>query len=359
MASYPGSVPAKPSINTADMSAATSHTVDRGLQWDEIRAICIELGLTPSGSFSTVRARLDDQESDIADMMPRSGGAFTGAVSGITPVSTNHLATKGYVDGEVAGRVADTGDTITGAVVISVASGDPLTLKKTGSAPYLDFDSDANALLARISATASEMVLDSQSDLAFESNNTERARIVGTAFLFGKTSSNLDNDGVEIYGTGSSALGAVRSTTSATSLPNFDARHMSSADANTQPFARFTRTSSATTIGTITQDSTTGVLYNVTSDARLKTDVGLRSDDGLGTLERVTVRRYERSDGVEHVGVFAQELADVIPQAVTVGGDDPETDPWQVAYSAEDVIGHLLLAVQQLSARVAELENAG
>lgn len=40
------------------------------------------------------------------------GGTFTGTVTGVTPTATGHLATKGYVDG----KVAKTGDTMTGAL---------------------------------------------------------------------------------------------------------------------------------------------------------------------------------------------------------------------------------------------------
>lgn len=99
------------------------------------------------------------------------------------------------------------------------------------------------------------------------------------------------------------------------------------------------------------------VAYNTSSDERIKTDVGLGAGDGLATVERIIVHRY-LLDGAdaESVGVFAQELAEVLPQAVTVGGDDPLAEPWQVGYSDSNIIGHLLLAVQQLQARVAVLE---
>jgi hypothetical protein len=117
-ASYPGSIPAKPSINTSDMSAGTSHSVDRGLQWDEIRAVCQELGTTPSGPFSTVKLRLEDIEADIAtintDFMPKTGGAFSGQVSCTVsaPVSASHLTRKDYVDT----KASLTGDTFTGPI---------------------------------------------------------------------------------------------------------------------------------------------------------------------------------------------------------------------------------------------------
>lgn len=109
--------------------------------------------------------------------------------------------------------------------------------------------------------------------------------------------------------------------------------------------------------GSITVNGSGGgnVAYNTTSDARLKTDIGLNDQDGLDTLDQIVVRRYRREGSDEAVGVFAQELAEVIPGAVTVGGDDPVDQPWQVAYADENMIGHLVLAVQQLRMRVAEL----
>lgn len=67
MADYPGAIPAIPDIDEDDMSSAVSQTADRLIHWGETRAVTIELGLTPSGPFSTVKARLDDMTTDVAD----------------------------------------------------------------------------------------------------------------------------------------------------------------------------------------------------------------------------------------------------------------------------------------------------
>lgn len=113
-----------------------------------------------------------------------------------------------------------------------------------------------------------------------------------------------------------------------------------------------------TQIGSITIGTGPVTDYNTTSDARIKTNVGLAVGDGLDTVDRIVVRRYLRDGAdVESVGVFAQELYDTLPQAVTVGGYDPLTEPWQVAYSNENIVGHLVLSVQQLKARIAVLEH--
>jgi hypothetical protein len=48
-------------------------------------------------------------------------------------------------------------------------------------------------------------------------------------------------------------------------------------------------------------------------------------------------------------GVLAQELHKVYPQAVSVGGADAKTDPWQVDYSK--LVPMLVKSVQELSRR--------
>lgn len=111
-----------------------------------------------------------------------------------------------------------------------------------------------------------------------------------------------------------------------------------------------------TTIGTIQQNATATVAFNTTSDARLKD--GIRETErGLDDVLRVLVRDYVYRDepSATHTGFVAQELVEVLPEAVTVGGDDPRVNPWGVDYGK--VVPVLLRAVQQLAARVAELEQ--
>lgn len=106
-------------------------------------------------------------------------------------------------------------------------------------------------------------------------------------------------------------------------------------------------------VGTISTNGT-ATAYNTSSDERLKADLGPVAG-AVDLIRRVVVRRFRwRSDDTEAVGVFAQQLHEVVPDAVTVGGDDPAVDPWQVDYSK--IVPHLLAAVQELAARVEELE---
>lgn len=95
--------------------------------------------------------------------------------------------------------------------------------------------------------------------------------------------------------------------------------------------------------------------YNVTwtSDARVKRDI-VTIGGALGLVERMRGVRYTRSDmddGRLHVGVIAQELREVLPEAVIEGEDGLLS----VDYGT---LGPVLIeAVKSLSLRVRQLEG--
>ena len=89
-----------------------------------------------------------------------------------------------------------------------------------------------------------------------------------------------------------------------------------------------------TALGSITQTSATSVAYNTTSDRRIKEHI-VDSASGLDLLAKIKVRDYNYiadPDKQTQQGFIAQELYDIYPQAVTVGGEDAKTHPWQVDY---------------------------
>jgi hypothetical protein len=84
------------------------------------------------------------------------------------------------------------------------------------------------------------------------------------------------------------------------------------------------------------------------SDARLKT--GVRTLEGAGQiLDGIRGVRFEWLTGGADVGVIAQEVAAVLPEAVHGG------DPFMVEYTK--IIPVLVEAVKELRARVASLET--
>jgi hypothetical protein len=131
----------------------------------------------------------------------------------------------------------------------------------------------------------------------------------------------------------------------------------------------FRNSDNETVVGTIQfANGFTNVAYNESSDMRLKTIV----DKPMNALEKIlqmTPRNYYWNEEADPItweklapdkktidyGFIAQELYEVFPQMVTVGGDDPKTDPWQVAYSR--ITPLLVKAIQELSAKVASLES--
>jgi len=113
-----------------------------------------------------------------------------------------------------------------------------------------------------------------------------------------------------------------------------------------------------TSVGTITQNGTTGVLYNITSDYRLKESV----KPILGGLARVNALKPSvynwKSDGSAGEGFIAHELAEVVPFAVSGEKDAVNADGTIKSQGIDmsRVVPILVAAIQELTARVQILE---
>ncbi|HNF72733.1 MAG TPA: tail fiber domain-containing protein, partial [Chitinophagaceae bacterium] len=87
-------------------------------------------------------------------------------------------------------------------------------------------------------------------------------------------------------------------------------------------FMRFIAGMGVTEIGSITiGNAGIATNYNTTSDIRLKIDNG-QFTRGLETINRLNIHNYTWKTGGKDVGVFAQELYKVYPNAVTKGDDE-------------------------------------
>jgi hypothetical protein len=85
------------------------------------------------------------------------------------------------------------------------------------------------------------------------------------------------------------------------------------------------------------------------SDAKLKTNVQT-IDNALALVEQIRGVYYDRIDSGEHgIGVIAQEVREVFPQAV-------HTNDGTLSVAYGNLVGPLIEAVKELSARVKELE---
>ena len=105
-------------------------------------------------------------------------------------------------------------------------------------------------------------------------------------------------------------------------------------DANSR-FMKFDRPD-GTNIGRVAQNGSSSVAYNTSSDERIKENI-TPTEKGLEDLMQIQVRDYnfKRSPSTElHHGFLAQQLYEIYPQAVSVGGKDPNKNPWMVEYRA-------------------------
>jgi hypothetical protein len=109
-----------------------------------------------------------------------------------------------------------------------------------------------------------------------------------------------------------------------------------------------------TQIGSITQSGTTAVLYNITSDQRLKENIQ-DAAPASALIDALQVRQYDwKADGNhQRYGFVAQELLAVAPEAVHQPAD-PEA---MMAVDYSKLVPMLVKEIQSLRARVAQLES--
>lgn len=110
----------------------------------------------------------------------------------------------------------------------------------------------------------------------------------------------------------------------------------------------------ATKIGSISQSGTTAVLYNTTSDQRLKENIQ-DAESASSLIDALQVRQFDwKADGShQRYGFVAQELVTVAPEAVHQPAD--AEDMMAVDYSK--LVPMLVKEIQSLRARVAALES--
>ena len=105
-----------------------------------------------------------------------------------------------------------------------------------------------------------------------------------------------------------------------------------------------------TTIGSIAQSGTTAVLYNITSDQRLKENIA-DAASASALIDAIQVRQYDwKSDGShQRYGFIAQELVTVAPEAVHQPADPEE----MMAVDYSKLVPMLVKEIQDLRKRLA------
>jgi len=105
-------------------------------------------------------------------------------------------------------------------------------------------------------------------------------------------------------------------------------------------------------IGSITQNGSSQVSFNISSDYRLKED--LQDFNGLDKVSKIPVYDFKwKTDESRSYGVMAHELQEVLPDAVT--GEKDAEEMQQVDYSK--IVPLLVKSIQELEAKIKILEN--
>jgi hypothetical protein len=104
-----------------------------------------------------------------------------------------------------------------------------------------------------------------------------------------------------------------------------------------------------TTIGSISQSGTTAVLYNVTSDQRLKENI-VDADSASSLIDSLQVRQFDwKADGNhQRYGFVAQELLTVAPEAVY----QPTDTEQMMAVDYSKLVPMLVKEIQSLRQRL-------
>ena len=161
-------------------------------------------------------------------------------------------------------------------------------------------------------------------------------------FLVGTTSSTAPNSGMSVYVGGAGNAQAIIG-------------HSTSSGSG-QAYAAFLY--NAGTIGSITQNGTTAVSYNTSSDYRLKENVQPMTG-ALDTVAKLKPVTYDWiSDKSKGQGFIAHELQAVVPECVTGKKDavDAEGKPVYQGVDTSFLVATLTAAIQELNAKVTALE---
>ena len=168
------------------------------------------------------------------------------------------------------------------------------------------------------------------------------ASIVNSAFLVGTTSVADTDNAITLRDDGRATFA---SNVSGTTIEVI--RHSSGTA------MEFVNTGGSPIVGSITVTGS-ATAYNTSSDARLKDNIEDADDSGK-KIDAIQVRQFDWKSTGKHqdFGMVAQELLDVVPDAVTVPEDTDEM--MSVDYSK--LVPLLMKEIQQLRARVHKLEE--
>jgi hypothetical protein len=174
--------------------------------------------------------------------------------------------------------------------------------------------------------------------MVFATNDTERARITsGGELLVGVTAvTDTPNNGVVLRNYSSSTIGAI------------GIGHASGVVSGTN-YVVFAYNGGS--IGSISQNGTTAVAYNTSSDYRLKDNPKPLTGSGA-FIDALKPKTWNwKADGTKGVGFIAHEVQEVSPGSVTGEKDGEQMQAME--YGSAEFIANIIAELQSLRARLA------
>jgi hypothetical protein len=186
-----------------------------------------------------------------------------------------------------------------------------------------------------IYAAAADYSIFSDSLMRFEAGGAERMRIDSSGnLLVGATSTTSTDNGVKLFGQSGSLLGSMSLSKTYSS--------------GTITYVYFER-DSGSVVGSISYNGS-ATAYNTSSDARLKDVTG--EARGLEVINELNPVAYNwKADGKADEGLIAQEVKEIVPNAVT----GSEEDYYQMDYSK--LVVHLVKGMKEQQAQIEALQS--
>ena len=321
-------------INT-DLSTVDTHMLSRALTTSQTAAGPMVFGQTlqVNGAVTFDSTALVTGNTTLSGTLTTSGAASfssTLAVTGATTLSST-LAVTG--NATLSGTLAVSGATTLASNGLNVGSGQ---LNVTGG----NVSMSGNLAVTGTSAFTGNAAFTTMSASGAATLSSTLA-VTGATTLNAATTINLASAGALNINT-SGTLNGLRFYSGATITGQIGA-------STTYPFYVSNNAGTAMFYTDTSGNFTATANISAYSDAKLKTNVRT-IDDALALVEQLRGVYYERIDsGEEGIGVIAQELRNVFPQAV-------HENDGTLAVSYGNLVGPLIEAIKILSARVKKLE---